>query len=714
MQYRRSNGQLVTLASSAALGIGGEARIFVVSDPHGCAAKVYHRPTPQHAAKLRAMLANPPDDPMAARGHVSIAWPREVLVAPDGSGRVLGFLMGLVSGMSPVIDFYHPKTRRREHPLFNYRYLLHTARNVAACLRALHDRGYVVGDLNESNILVADTSLVTLVDTDSFQVPDPGRGHVYRCPVGKPEFTPPEIQGVDFSHVDRQVEHDLFGLGVLIFQLLMEGTHPFAGRHTGAGEPPLLEERIAGGQFPYAGGHRNRSLPMPTAPPFEALDPTVRGLFLRCFADGHSRPQERPDARTWQLALETAEDCLKTCPVNEQHQYGRHLASCPWCQRREALGGLDPFPSREAVQRHSHLQPVRPVGRTPAIAVKTQRATPTAAPRPIPPRVKPRWALRAALVLILLAVVMMGLYWFLRPGPPPTRVPSEPTPVMPTGTSTPGAEPVPVVAAEPQEDQPVKAAEVEPQRAVSEPPSPLAGQNLVVADLGMTLVYIEPGSFQMGSNSGDNDEKPVHTVRISRAFWMSQCEVTQAQYQAVTGSDPSSFKGSDLPVENVSWDDAVAFCRRLTDRERQAGRLPAGHVYRLPTEAEWEYAVRGGSKNGGFEYAGSNSLDEVAWNSSNSGSRTHPVGQKKANELGLYDMSGNVWEWCRDAYDASYYATSPASDPTGPASSGLRVLRGGSWVINPGYCRVTLRGWGSPGYRSRYYGFRVVASRPLD
>jgi formylglycine-generating enzyme required for sulfatase activity len=243
--------------------------------------------------------------------------------------------------------------------------------------------------------------------------------------------------------------------------------------------------------------------------------------------------------------------------------------------------------------------------------------------------------------------------------------------------------------------------------------SPMGGRNLVLVDLGMEMVYIEPGSFQMGSNSvySDSDEKPVHAVRISRPFWMGKCEVTESQYQVIAGTNPS--EEPDLPV-TVSHKDAVAFCRRLTDRERRAGRLPVGYVYRLPTEAEWEYAARGGAKSLGFEYAGSANPDDVAWYSK-SGGKTHPVGQKKPNEVGLHDMSGNVWEWCHDVYDASYYATSPSSDPTGPSSGDLHVLRGGSWRTYPGMCTVSIRktltflNWADFDN-----GFRVVASWPLD
>ncbi len=270
----------------------------------------------------------------------------------------MGFLMPWVRGMSPIIDFYHPKSRRRRHPLFNYHYLLRTAGNLAACVAALHTRGYVIGDLNESNILVEETALVTLVDTDSFQVPDKANNQVYRCRVGKPEFTPPELHSVSFAWVDRKPEHDLFGLAVVLFQLLMEGIHPFAGQQPEQEEPTPLEERIAAGWFPYAPGRSGGIQPMPTAPSFGSLPREIRELFVRCFVEGHSDPSKRPSAQEWQQALQEAEGDLVGCSANEQHRYDHHLKSCPWCERKRLLGGLDPFPSREEVAQHRHLQPV--------------------------------------------------------------------------------------------------------------------------------------------------------------------------------------------------------------------------------------------------------------------------------------------------------------------------------------------------------------------
>ena len=213
------------------------------------------------------------------------------------------------------------------------------------------------------------------------------------------------------------------------------------------------------------------------------------------------------------------------------------------------------------------------------------------------------------------------------------------------------------------------------------------------------MVYVEGGSFQMGSKKS-KDEKPIHTVTVS-SFFMDKTEVTQAQYKKVMGKNPSHFSGcDDCPVERVSWHDATAFAQKVGKR--------------LPTEAEWEYAARGGVKtNSGSSqtsYAGSNDLNSVAWYGDNSGSKTHPVAQKQANALGLYDMSGNVWEWCSDWYSDSYYSESPQNDPQGPNSGSSRVLRGGSWFLNDSYCRVANRLRLNPVSRDNDYGFRLVRS----
>lgn len=355
---RQFDTQIITIDPTSSLGHGGEAKVYSVPQDETLVAKVYHKPTEAHANKLMLMLANPPDNPAASKDHISIAWPVDVLRTIDEKQKVVGFLMTRVKEMHSLLDFYNPKTRRQKCPFFSYLYLHRTARNLAAAFGALHARGYCIGDVNESNILVSNTALITLVDTDSFQVRNERNGEIYRCGVGKPEFTPPELQGQSFAQLDRKPEHDLFGLAVLIFQLLMEGTHPFAGIYQGSGDAPPYETRIAEGHFVYS-RRRVPYLPTLIAPKFDLLHPTLQQLFIRCFEEGHNNPQMRPTAQTWQSALSEAEQDLATCRVNNQHRHGKHLSYCPWCERTFKLGGRDPFPSAQAVQKGQHLQPLK-------------------------------------------------------------------------------------------------------------------------------------------------------------------------------------------------------------------------------------------------------------------------------------------------------------------------------------------------------------------
>ncbi len=355
---RQFDTQIITIDPTSSLGHGGEAKVYSVPQDETLVAKVYHKPTEAHANKLMLMLANPPDNPAASKDHISIAWPVDVLRTIDEKQKVVGFLMTRVKEMHSLLDFYNPKTRRQKCPFFSYLYLHRTARNLAAAFGALHARGYCIGDVNESNILVSNTALITLVDTDSFQVRNERNGEIYRCGVGKPEFTPPELQGQSFAQLDRKPEHDLFGLAVLIFQLLMEGTHPFAGIYQGSGDAPPYETRIAEGHFVYS-RRRVPYLPTLIAPKFDLLHPTLQQLFIRCFEEGHNNPQMRPTAQTWQSALSEAEQDLTTCRVNNQHRHGKHLSYCPWCERTFKLGGRDPFPSAQAVQKGQHLQPLK-------------------------------------------------------------------------------------------------------------------------------------------------------------------------------------------------------------------------------------------------------------------------------------------------------------------------------------------------------------------
>ena len=231
-----------------------------------------------------------------------------------------------------------------------------------------------------------------------------------------------------------------------------------------------------------------------------------------------------------------------------------------------------------------------------------------------------------------------------------------------------------------------------------------------IADLGLDLLRVEPGTFLMGSpddEPGRNKvEGPQRRVTLTQPFWLGRTEVTQAQYAAVVGVNPSTFQanGGDAPVERVSWLEAMAFCRRLTARERAAGRLSQDYEYTLPTEAQWEYACRAGHAGA---YAGE--PDALGWFATNSGGTTHAVGGKRPNAWGFHDMSGNVLEWCRDWYGP--YPRGAAIDPSGPAHGYYRVARGGSWRTAVETGRSAARGGGSAGRQDYTLGFRLALGR---
>ena len=219
------------------------------------------------------------------------------------------------------------------------------------------------------------------------------------------------------------------------------------------------------------------------------------------------------------------------------------------------------------------------------------------------------------------------------------------------------------------------------------------------------MVELPPGSFAMGSNSGEPNEKPLHSVTIAQPFAIGKTEVTQAQWQALMGDNPSYFStcGDDCPVEQVSWNDVQDFIKKLNAK--------TGKQYRLPSEAEWEYACRAGSQQ---EYCGSDIADNVSWNGYNSGSfffnKPHPVATKQANAFGLYDMSGNVWEWVEDTYHENYIGA--PEDGSAWMNGSMRVLRGGSWGYGQPYSRAAARSKFSDNYRYFSYGFRLARTLP--
>jgi serine/threonine protein kinase len=389
--YYDSTGSKVLLGNK--LAEGGEAEIYSIAGDFALVAKIYKTPSRERSIKLAAMLESPPMDPTLAQGHKSICWPQELIFA--GKERMVGFLMSRVDFTTnrPVLTFYHPESRRRITPGFTWQYLVSTAMNICSVAEAIHSQGHVIGDVNESNFLVSTTSLITLVDCDSMQVRDPKTGTQFRCPVGKGEFTAPELQDMQFSRCDRDINSDCFGLGVLFFLLLMEGFHPFVGSWRGHGESPTVIENIRDGRFPFLSPRE--LAPSPAAPRFEILPVPIRELFSRCFVEGHTAPQVRPRPAEWRQALMNLSRNLTGCSQNQHHWFGAHLDECPWCERTQLLGGIDPFPQQSSVYRPPVSKPVF-----------------MPSPAPPPPRTSSRPRIPAGLLLAAFALMAAaGLIW---------------------------------------------------------------------------------------------------------------------------------------------------------------------------------------------------------------------------------------------------------------------------------------------------------------
>ena len=237
--------------------------------------------------------------------------------------------------------------------------------------------------------------------------------------------------------------------------------------------------------------------------------------------------------------------------------------------------------------------------------------------------------------------------------------------------------------------------------------SSLSGNTITIPvknGISIDMVRVEAGTFTMGATremeKPNKKEKPAHQVTLTNDYYIGKYEVTQALWQAVMGNNPSNFMGDNLPVEEVSWDDCQEFISKLNSI--------TGKTFRLPTEAEWEYAARGGKKSRGYRYSGSNNISDVAWYINNSGSKTHAVGSKQANELGIYDMTGNVYEWCQDLKGS--YSSSSQVNPTGANSGYIRVFRGGCWFNSAGFCSSSYRFYGTPDKCVNSIGFRLVLS----
>lgn len=303
---------------------------------NGCLAKIYHQPTLEKIEKLKAMLANPLVAPMKYKNHISIAFPQDLLL--DGDDNCIGFLMPSVRSSYEIASIYDPKLRKRNALGFNWNDLHVSALNIASIIQAIHEQGYVLGNINPQDILVNKRALVAVVNTDSFQVSDSQTGKVYRCTVKSDNFTPVELLGKDFYTTDQSEICDRFRLGVLIHYLLF-GYHPFSNEQTDKGESTITEFICKGLWY---GGNDNSINVSQTTIPLDIVHPEIKRLLLKCFNDGHASPDLRPTAEEWHHALQVAVEDLTICSQVDSHHYSQSYGKCYWCERKAI--GVDLFP----------------------------------------------------------------------------------------------------------------------------------------------------------------------------------------------------------------------------------------------------------------------------------------------------------------------------------------------------------------------------------
>lgn len=343
------------------LASSGEGVVWE-TDRQNFLAKVYHTATPDRIAKLRVMVANPPYDPMLRQSHISFAWPQALLFTPQG--QPVGFLMPAIRDSVKLSSIYNPRLRNRKAPRFNWYYLHATALNVASVIESIHAKGYVVGDIKPQNLLVNNRALVSVIDTDSFQILDPQSQQIYRCLVGSEGFTPPELMGKELGKLDQSEVHDRYRLGVLVY-LLLFGDHPFKGKWVGMGEAPNPVDLARRGYWPFGPGSLIQ--PGPSTVPLDIVHTELQRCFHRCFTDGHQQPQQRPTAAEWSQALRQSISSLKVCQTQSNHYYSRTQLHCYWCERKQKLG-LDIFDTKQ-LQQLATTQP------------KTKTATPVSTAR---------------------------------------------------------------------------------------------------------------------------------------------------------------------------------------------------------------------------------------------------------------------------------------------------------------------------------------------
>lgn len=673
--YKTSNNDLVETESE--LGKGGEGAVHSLRRNVIYVAKIYHdsHRTPEKEQKLRAMISNPPKDDTRQFNppHISIPWPEKLLY--DRKGKFAGYLMLRIINSPEIFEVFNPSTRKKKHPDFDWRSAHHTAQNLALALNALHAHEYVMGDVNQKNVKIANRALVTLVDTDSFQVKDTN-GRVYRCPVGVPEYTPPELHGKSFDMLDRADYHDNFGLAVLIFQLLMEGNHPFTAKNPQFSSPEIQKYCIEHGIFPYQANNSGFS-PPPHAPLFESLHPNLQHLFLHTFINGYKTPNLRINALEWAYALEHAEKALTQCQRNPSHWYSNHLSECQWCKREKGNGGTISTQKPLTPPSYPIQQPLAP------IAIK-QSAKTGGISTPRTTQSSTTWKTAVSILVGIGLILTFFRLWPLYMSPLTTVQTATKTSIPTTRMIT----PLPATIT----PTPTKI--------------PLSPEGLLAAK-NAQMNLVPAGEFTMGDNTDPN--APIHTVYLS-GYYIDKYEVTNGAYKLCVNThvcEPPkkglltkrSYYGNlefnDYPVIYIDWNMANAYCLWRGDH--------------LPTEAEWEKAARG-TKERTYPWGNNISCDKANYGECVGDVTKVGSYEKGKSFYGIYDTAGNVWEWVNDWYDEQYYKNSPSSNPSGPDSGTYRVLKGGSWK-NPGYkTRSAYRYYYTPVVVGPDFGFRCARS----
>lgn len=320
------------------LAIGGEGSVYA-TDESALVAKIYHNPTAETAGKLNAMFQRIPRLPSYQNTHPPLAWPTDLI---ESSGKAIGFLMPRLYDMRPLYDMIVHKSRLGLAPQFNWKYLHVAALNLALCTRELHREGLVLGDFSPMNVMVNAQGLITLIDTDSFQVTDHSNKRIYPCLVRTPGYSPPEVLSQpDLAKYVRVEAADRFGLAVMLFQTLLS-VHPFRGIWKGKGDPPSVDEAIYHGYYAYDGAGQLR--PPKNAPPMALLHPLLQSYFSSAFGAGLSHPDIRPSASEWVASLRIAIADLQVCPNSGSHYFSRSTGKCYWCSSARSLG-VELFPA---------------------------------------------------------------------------------------------------------------------------------------------------------------------------------------------------------------------------------------------------------------------------------------------------------------------------------------------------------------------------------